>query len=38
MARRTRPAIAETISSDEEVDDELEHLLGVLAPWARPPD
>jgi len=32
-----RAEIAETVSSPTEVDDEVKHLLGVVAPWARPP-
>ncbi len=32
-----RSEIAETVSSPTEVDDEVKHLLGVIAPWARPP-
>lgn len=32
-----RAEIAETVSSPAEVDDEVKHLLGVIAPWGRPP-
>jgi RNA polymerase sigma factor (sigma-70 family) len=32
-----RSEIAETVSSADEVDDEVRHLLGVIAPWSRPP-
>ena len=32
-----RSEIAETVSSPAEVDDEVKHLLGVIAPWGRPP-
>lgn len=32
-----RAEIAETVASPAEVDDEVKHLLGVVAPWARPP-
>ncbi len=32
-----RGQIAETVASPEEVDDEVKYLLGVMAPWARPP-
>lgn len=32
-----RGEIAETVSSPEEVDDEVKYLLGVIAPWGRPP-
>ena len=32
-----RSEIAETVSSPTEVDDEVKHLLGVIAPWGRPP-
>jgi RNA polymerase sigma-70 factor (ECF subfamily) len=32
-----RSEIAETFSSPAEVDDEVKHLLGVVAPWDRPP-
>lgn len=32
-----RAEIADTVSSPEEVDDEVKHLLGVVAPWGRPP-
>lgn len=32
-----RSEIAETVSSPTEVDDEVKHLLGVIAPWDRPP-
>ena len=28
-----REEIAETVTSDTEVDEELRHLLGVLRPW-----
>ena len=31
-----RIEIAETVSSPDQVDDEIKHLLGVIAPWARP--
>lgn len=37
LGQLLRDEIAETVSGQEEVDDELKHLLGVLAPWARPP-
>jgi RNA polymerase sigma-70 factor (ECF subfamily) len=30
-----RGAIAETVSSPDLVDDEVKHLLGVIAPWSR---
>jgi RNA polymerase sigma-70 factor (ECF subfamily) len=32
-----RAEIEETVSSAEDVDDEVKHLLGVIAPWGRPP-
>lgn len=32
-----RVEIAETVSSPDDVDDEVKHLLGVVAPWGRPP-
>jgi RNA polymerase sigma-70 factor (ECF subfamily) len=32
-----REAIAETVASPQEVDDEVRHLLGTIAPWGRPP-
>ena len=32
-----RSEIAETVSSPTEVDNEVKHLLGVIAPWGRPP-
>ena len=32
-----RAEIADTVSSPDQVDDEVKHLLGVIAPWARPP-
>ena len=32
-----RTEIADTVSSSDQVDDEVKHLLGVIAPWARPP-
>lgn len=32
-----RAEIAETVSGPEDVDDEVRHLLGVVAPWGRPP-
>jgi RNA polymerase sigma-70 factor (ECF subfamily) len=32
-----RDEIADTVSSPDQVDDELRHLLGVIAPWNRPP-
>jgi RNA polymerase sigma-70 factor (ECF subfamily) len=32
-----RAEIEETVSSTEDVDDEVKHLLGVIAPWGRPP-
>jgi RNA polymerase sigma-70 factor (ECF subfamily) len=32
-----REAIAETVASPNEVDDEVRHLLGTIAPWGRPP-
>jgi hypothetical protein len=28
-----REAIAETVATPDEVDDEVRHLLGVIAPW-----
>lgn len=31
-----RTEIGETVSSPEDVDDEVKHLLGVIAPWGRP--
>ena len=32
-----RSEIAETVASPAEVDDEVKHLLGVVAPWGRTP-
>ena len=32
-----RAEIAETVSSPDDVDDEVKHLLGVIAPWGNPP-
>ncbi len=32
-----RSEIADTVASPAEVDDEVRHLLGVIAPWGRPP-
>jgi RNA polymerase sigma factor (sigma-70 family) len=32
-----RSEIAETVSSPTDVDEEARHLLGVVAPWGRPP-
>jgi RNA polymerase sigma-70 factor (ECF subfamily) len=32
-----RTEISDTVSSPDQVDDEVKHLLGVIAPWARPP-
>ena len=32
-----RSEIAETVSNPAEVDDEVKHLLVVIAPWGRPP-
>jgi RNA polymerase sigma-70 factor (ECF subfamily) len=32
-----RSEIAETVASPAEVDDEVRHLLGVIAPWCHPP-
>ena len=32
-----RIEIAETVSGPDQVDDEVKHLLGVIAPWAHPP-
>ena len=32
-----RSEIAETVSNPAEVDDEVKHLLGVVAPWGRSP-
>ena len=32
-----RAEIADTVSSPDQIDDEVKHLLGVIAPWARPP-
>ena len=32
-----RGEIAETVSSPDQVDDEVKHLLGVIAPWRHPP-
>jgi RNA polymerase sigma factor (sigma-70 family) len=32
-----RAEIAETVSSVDEVNDEVKHLLGVIAPWSHPP-
>lgn len=32
-----RAEIAETVSSPDDVDDEVKHLLGVVAPWKQPP-
>ncbi len=37
LGRLLRDAIEETVASPDEVDDEVRHLLGVLAPWDRPP-
>lgn len=37
FGRLLRGQIAETVSSPEEVDDEIKYLLGVIAPWGRPP-
>ena len=31
-----REAIAETVASPQEVDDEVRHLLGTIAPWSPP--
>ena len=33
-----RSEIADTVASPAEVDDEVRHLLGVVAPWCHPPD
>jgi RNA polymerase sigma factor (sigma-70 family) len=32
-----REEIAQTVSGPDEVDHEVKHLLGVVAPWGRPP-
>lgn len=32
-----RDEIADTVSGPDQVDDEVRHLLGVIAPWDRPP-
>lgn len=32
-----RAEIAETVANPEDVDDEVRHLLGVIAPWGRSP-
>jgi len=32
-----RAEIAETVASPDQVDDEVKYLLGVMAPWGRPP-
>lgn len=32
-----RDEIAQTVSSPDQIDDEVRHLLGVMAPWGRPP-
>jgi RNA polymerase sigma-70 factor (ECF subfamily) len=37
FGRLLRSEIAETVSSPGEVDDEVRHLLGVVAPWGRQP-
>jgi hypothetical protein len=31
-----REEIGATVAGPEEVDDEVRHLLGVIAPWAPP--
>ena len=33
-----REEIATTVAQPEEVDDEVRHLLGSIAPWGRAPD
>ena len=37
FGRSLREEIGATVSSPEEVDDEVRHLLGVIAPWGPPP-
>ncbi len=36
LGKLLRAEIAETVSSPDDVDDEVKHLLGGLAPWGRP--
>jgi RNA polymerase sigma-70 factor (ECF subfamily) len=36
FGQRLRDEIGATVASPEEVDDEVRHLLGVIAPWAPP--
>jgi RNA polymerase sigma-70 factor (ECF subfamily) len=35
FGRLLREEIAQTVASPSEVDDEVKHLLGVIAPWQR---
>lgn len=37
LGQLLRRVIADTVSDPAEVDDEVRHLLGVIAPWGRPP-
>lgn len=37
FGRLLRGEIAETVASPDQVDDEVRHLLGAVAPWQRPP-
>jgi RNA polymerase sigma-70 factor (ECF subfamily) len=37
LGRLLREGIADTVADPDQVDDEVRYLLGVLAPWNRPP-